>query len=66
MGFRMGSPRELYERKGAFAEMVAHGGEAEELIKAFWGMMKIARRGFLEHPLPMIERLIEFAIHIGT
>lgn len=31
----MGSPKELYESKGQFSEMVMCGGEVEELIKSF-------------------------------
>lgn len=31
----MGKPKELLQSKGIFAEMAMHGGEAEELVKAF-------------------------------
>ncbi|KAG0651628.1 ATP-binding cassette transporter abc4 [Hyphodiscus hymeniophilus] len=31
----MGSPKELFEKKGLFADMVRQGGEAEELVKLF-------------------------------
>jgi hypothetical protein len=31
----MGAPKELFEQKGVFADMVVQGGEAEELFVAF-------------------------------
>ena len=31
----MGAPKELYERKGVFADMVLRGGEAAELVGLF-------------------------------